>query len=74
VTFIHSCATLKHDEIERLQIQDELPVLAEVVKEEFKFTREWSCAYSVLLRMVSANRNTGSRRRGANQAPGCFFF
>ena len=38
VAFIHYCATLKHGEIERLKIQDGLPVLAEVVREKIKFT------------------------------------
>ena len=38
VAFIHYCAKLKHGEIERLKIQDGLPVLAEVVKEKVKFT------------------------------------
>jgi len=36
--FIHYCARLEHGEIERLKIQDGLPVLAEVVKEKIKFT------------------------------------
>ena len=38
LAFIHYCTTLKHGEIERLKIQDGLPVLAEVVKEKIKFT------------------------------------
>ncbi len=37
-TFIRYCAELKHGEIERLKIQDGLPVLAETVKKKIKFT------------------------------------
>jgi hypothetical protein len=36
--FIRYCLELGHGEIERLKIQDGLPVLAEVVKEKIKFT------------------------------------
>lgn len=35
--FIRFCADLKHGEIERLSIQDGLPVLAEVTKRKVKF-------------------------------------
>lgn len=38
LVFIKYCAELQHGEIERLKIQDGLPVLAEVVKEKIKFT------------------------------------
>lgn len=38
LAFIHYCAELKHGEIERLKIQDGLPVLAEVIKEKIKFS------------------------------------
>lgn len=38
LAFIHYCAELQHGEIERLKIQDGLPVLAEVIKEKIKFT------------------------------------
>jgi hypothetical protein len=37
--FIHFCRDLQHGEIERLSIQDGLPVLAEVTKKKVKFTR-----------------------------------
>jgi hypothetical protein len=36
--FLQYCLELGHGEIERLKIQDGLPVLAEVVKEKIKFT------------------------------------
>ncbi len=36
-TFLHFCGELQHGEIERLKIQDGLPVLAEVVKKKVKF-------------------------------------
>jgi hypothetical protein len=35
--FVLYCAELQHGEIERLKIQDGLPVLAEVVKKKIKF-------------------------------------
>jgi hypothetical protein len=35
--FIRFCRELKHGEIERLSIQDGLPVLAEVIKKKIKF-------------------------------------
>ncbi len=37
LAFIRYCRGLRHGEIERLKIQDGLPVLAEVVKEKIKF-------------------------------------
>lgn len=37
--FIDFCRDLQHGEIERLSIQDGLPVLAEVTKKKVKFTR-----------------------------------
>ncbi len=36
--FVRFCEELRHGEIERLKIQDGLPVLAEVVKRKTKFT------------------------------------
>ena len=39
LAFIRYCWELQHGEIERLKIQDGLPVLAEVIKEKIKFTR-----------------------------------
>jgi hypothetical protein len=36
--FLRYCRELGHGEIERLKIQNGLPVLAEVVKEKIKFT------------------------------------
>jgi hypothetical protein len=36
--FIRFCAQLQHGEIERLSIQDGLPVLAETTKKKVKFT------------------------------------
>jgi hypothetical protein len=38
--FIRFCRELRHGEIERLSIQDGLPVLAELTKKKVKFTRE----------------------------------
>ena len=35
--FIRFCSELKHGEIERLSIQDGLPVLAEITKKKVKF-------------------------------------
>jgi hypothetical protein len=35
--FLRFCADLQHGEIERLRIQDGLPVLAEVVRKKIKF-------------------------------------
>jgi hypothetical protein len=37
LAFIQYCAELQFGEIEKLKIQDGLPVLAEVVKEKIKF-------------------------------------
>jgi hypothetical protein len=37
LAFIHYCAELQHGEIERLKIQDGLPVLAEVTRKKVKF-------------------------------------
>lgn len=36
-TFIRYCEELKYGEIERLKIQDGMPVLAEVVEKKIKF-------------------------------------
>jgi hypothetical protein len=36
-SFIRFCEQLEHGEIERLKIQDGLPVLAEVTREKVKF-------------------------------------
>ncbi len=36
-SFIRYCQQLEHGEIERLKIQDGLPVLAEVTREKVKF-------------------------------------
>lgn len=36
--FLSFCEELRHGEIERLKIQDGLPVLAEVTKKKVKFT------------------------------------
>jgi hypothetical protein len=36
--FVRFCWELRHGEIERLKIQDGLPVLAEVTKRKVKFT------------------------------------
>jgi hypothetical protein len=38
--FIRYCRDLRHGEIERLSIQDGLPVLAEVTKKKVKFNRD----------------------------------
>lgn len=38
--FIRYCRELRHGEIERLSIQDGLPVLAEVTKKKVKFNRD----------------------------------
>jgi hypothetical protein len=38
--FIRFCRELRHGEIERLSIQDGLPLLAELTKKKVKFTRE----------------------------------
>lgn len=38
--FIRFCRDLRHGEIERLSIQDGVPVLAEVTRKKIKFTRE----------------------------------
>jgi hypothetical protein len=35
--FIRFCSDLRHGEIERLSIQDGLPVLAEITKKKVKF-------------------------------------
>jgi hypothetical protein len=37
--FIRFCTDLRHGEIEKLSIQDGLPVLAEMTKKKVKFTR-----------------------------------
>lgn len=37
LVFVRFCQELKHGEIERLKIQDGLPVLAEVTKKKIKF-------------------------------------
>ena len=37
--FIRYCRELRHGEIERLSIQDGLPVLAEVTRQKVKFNR-----------------------------------
>ncbi len=39
LAFLRFCAELRHGEIERLSIQDGLPVLAEMTKKKIKFTR-----------------------------------
>lgn len=38
VEFVRFCARLKFGEIERLKIQDGVPVCAEIVKEKVKFS------------------------------------
>lgn len=38
LAFVRYCQELQHGEIERLKIQDGLPVIAEVVKKKIKFT------------------------------------
>ncbi len=37
LAFVRYCQELRHGEIERLKIQDGLPVLAEVIKEKIRF-------------------------------------
>ena len=37
---VRYCADLRHGEIERLKIQDGLPVLAEVTRKKIRFQRE----------------------------------
>ncbi len=37
--FIEYCAQLAHGEIDKLKIQDGLPVLAEITREKVKFSR-----------------------------------
>jgi hypothetical protein len=37
--FIRFCVDLRHGEIEKLSIQDGLPVMAEMTKKKVKFTR-----------------------------------
>ncbi len=37
LAFLRFCGELRHGEIERLKIQDGLPVLAEVTKKKIKF-------------------------------------
>jgi len=37
-TFVQYCIRLKHGEIEKLKIQDGLPVIAEVTRHKVKFT------------------------------------
>jgi hypothetical protein len=39
-TLVRYCADLRHGEIERLKIQDGLPVLAEVTRKKIRFQRE----------------------------------
>jgi hypothetical protein len=38
--FIRYCTELRHGEVEKLSIQDGLPVLAETTRKKVKFTRE----------------------------------
>ncbi len=38
--FIYFCRELRHGEIERLSIQDGLPVLAELTKKKVKFNKD----------------------------------
>ena len=38
--FIRFCRELRHGEIERLSIQDGVPVLAELTKKKVRFTRD----------------------------------
>jgi len=38
--FISFCRELRHGEIERLSIQDGVPVLAELTKKKVRFTRD----------------------------------
>jgi len=37
--FVRYCVQLQHGEIEKLKIQDGLPIIAEVTREKIKFTR-----------------------------------
>ena len=37
--FIRFCRDLRHGEIDRLSVQDGLPVLAETIRKKVKFTR-----------------------------------
>ncbi len=39
IEFIRFCRQLRHGEIDRLRIQDGLPVLAETVRQKVKFTK-----------------------------------
>jgi hypothetical protein len=38
--FIRFCRDLRHGDIEKLSIQDGVPVMAELTKKKVKFTRE----------------------------------
>jgi hypothetical protein len=38
--FIRFCRELRHGEIERLSIQDGVPVLAEITRKKVRFTRD----------------------------------
>ena len=38
--FIRYCAEMRHGELERVRIQDGLPVLAELTRTKIKFTAE----------------------------------
>ncbi|MBV8818458.1 MAG: hypothetical protein JO022_08895 [Acidobacteriaceae bacterium] len=38
--FIRYCGDLRHGEVEKLTIQDGVPVLAEITRKKVKFTRE----------------------------------
>jgi hypothetical protein len=38
--FIRFCRDMRHGEIDRLRIQDGVPVLAELTKTKIRFTRE----------------------------------
>ena len=40
LALVRYCADLRHGEIERLKIQDGLPVLAEVTRKKIRFHRE----------------------------------
>lgn len=40
-TFIQYCETLGYGEIEKLKIQDDLPMIAEEVRRKIKFSPEW---------------------------------
>ena len=37
--FVRYCQQLRHGEIERLKIQDGLPMIADIVRQKVKFTR-----------------------------------